>query len=53
MHRTKFGAPSAQHDWGPLLRILAVRMQHDALKRLGVREGRIHYGVFGPDLFAA
>lgn len=52
MHRTMFDAPSAQHDRGPLLRILARRMQHDALKRLGVREARIDYEVFGPDLFA-
>jgi nitric oxide dioxygenase len=29
-----------------------MRMQHDALKRLGVREAHIHYEVFGPDLFA-
>ncbi|SEF13109.1 nitric oxide dioxygenase [Burkholderia sp. WP9] len=29
-----------------------MRMQHDALKDLGVRENRIHYEVFGPDLFA-
>ncbi|MFX1763823.1 NO-inducible flavohemoprotein [Paraburkholderia sp. A1RI-2L] len=29
-----------------------MRMQHDALKDLGVREARIHYEVFGPDLFA-
>lgn len=29
-----------------------MRMQHDALKGLGVREARIHYEVFGPDLFA-
>ncbi|WP_179400743.1 NO-inducible flavohemoprotein [Burkholderia guangdongensis] len=29
-----------------------MRIQHDALKALGVREARIHYEVFGPDLFA-
>lgn len=29
-----------------------MRMQHDALKELGVREPQIHYEVFGPDLFA-
>ncbi|WP_330990884.1 NO-inducible flavohemoprotein [Burkholderia vietnamiensis] len=29
-----------------------MRLQHDALKRLGVAETRIHYEVFGPDLFA-
>lgn len=29
-----------------------MRMQHDALKELGIREARIHYEVFGPDLFA-
>lgn len=29
-----------------------MRMQHDALKALGVHEARIHYEVFGPDLFA-
>ncbi|MBS0493763.1 MAG: NO-inducible flavohemoprotein [Proteobacteria bacterium] len=29
-----------------------MRMQHDALKQLGIREARIHYEVFGPDLFA-
>ncbi|GLC96354.1 flavohemoprotein [Cupriavidus sp. TA19] len=29
-----------------------MRMQHDALKNLGVHESRIHYEVFGPDLFA-
>src|SRR5262249_30711354 len=29
-----------------------MRMQHDALKELGVREAHIHYEVFGPDLFA-
>ncbi|MGH8788467.1 MAG: NO-inducible flavohemoprotein [Cupriavidus necator] len=29
-----------------------MRMQHDALKDLGIRETRIHYEVFGPDLFA-
>lgn len=29
-----------------------MRMQHDALKSLGVPEPRIHYEVFGPDLFA-
>nr|WP_302057011.1 hypothetical protein [Paraburkholderia sp. CNPSo 3281] len=29
-----------------------MRMQHDALKNLGVHEARIHYEVFGPDLFA-
>jgi nitric oxide dioxygenase len=29
-----------------------MRMQHDALKALGIHEARIHYEVFGPDLFA-
>lgn len=29
-----------------------MRMQHDAIRELGVREARIHYEVFGPDLFA-
>ncbi len=29
-----------------------MRLQHDALKDLGIREARIHYEVFGPDLFA-
>jgi nitric oxide dioxygenase len=29
-----------------------MRMQHDALKDLGIHEARIHYEVFGPDLFA-
>jgi len=29
-----------------------MRMQHDALKGLGIPEKRIHYEVFGPDLFA-
>ncbi len=29
-----------------------MRIQHDALKDLGVREAHIHYEVFGPDLFA-
>jgi len=29
-----------------------MRMQHDSLKELGIREARIHYEVFGPDLFA-
>jgi len=29
-----------------------MRIQHDALKELGIREARIHYEVFGPDLFA-
>src|SRR5690606_34111703 len=28
------------------------RMQQDALQNLGVSEARIHYEVFGPDLFA-
>ncbi len=28
-----------------------MRMQHDALENLGVPEARIHYEVFGPDLF--
>ncbi len=32
--------------------IAFMRMQHDALKVLGVHEARIHYEVFGPDLFA-
>jgi nitric oxide dioxygenase len=29
-----------------------MRIQHDALKNLGIHETRIHYEVFGPDLFA-
>lgn len=29
-----------------------MRMQHDALQNLGIPETRIHYEVFGPDLFA-
>jgi nitric oxide dioxygenase len=29
-----------------------MRLQHDALKELGISEARIHYEVFGPDLFA-
>jgi nitric oxide dioxygenase len=29
-----------------------MRMQHDALLGQGIREPRIHYEVFGPDLFA-
>lgn len=29
-----------------------MRMQHDALLSLGIPESRIHYEVFGPDLFA-
>ena len=29
-----------------------MRMQHDALKELGIQEAHIHYEVFGPDLFA-
>lgn len=29
-----------------------MRMQHDALKNLGIHEAQIHYEVFGPDLFA-
>jgi nitric oxide dioxygenase len=29
-----------------------MRIQHDALKGLGIHEARIHYEVFGPDLFA-
>jgi nitric oxide dioxygenase len=33
--------------------IAFMRMQHDALKGLGVQEARIHYEVFGPDLFDA
>jgi nitric oxide dioxygenase len=28
-----------------------MRIQHDALKALGIQEARIHYEVFGPDLF--
>jgi nitric oxide dioxygenase len=28
-----------------------MRMQHDALKDLGIHEARIHHEVFGPDLF--
>ncbi|SKC99448.1 Ferredoxin-NADP reductase [Burkholderia sp. YR290] len=29
-----------------------MRMQHDALKELSIHDARIHYEVFGPDLFA-
>ena len=29
-----------------------MRMQHDTLKELGIREAHLHYEVFGPDLFA-
>ncbi|WP_168787427.1 NO-inducible flavohemoprotein [Paraburkholderia aromaticivorans] len=29
-----------------------MRMQHDALNNLGISEEKIHYEVFGPDLFA-
>ena len=29
-----------------------MRMQHDALMNLGIPEEKIHYEVFGPDLFA-
>jgi len=29
-----------------------MRMQHDALIGKGIREARVHYEVFGPDLFA-
>ncbi|WP_019142501.1 NO-inducible flavohemoprotein [Noviherbaspirillum massiliense] len=29
-----------------------MRMQHDALLGKGIREAKIHYEVFGPDLFA-
>ncbi|MDR3531115.1 MAG: NO-inducible flavohemoprotein [Rhodopila sp.] len=29
-----------------------MRMQHDTLKDLGIKETNIHYEVFGPDLFA-
>jgi nitric oxide dioxygenase len=29
-----------------------MRMQHDALVRMGVKESHIHYEVFGPDLFS-
>jgi nitric oxide dioxygenase len=29
-----------------------MRMQHDALIAKGIKEARIHYEVFGPDLFA-
>jgi nitric oxide dioxygenase len=29
-----------------------MRMQHDALRKLDIHEARIHYEVFGPDLFA-
>lgn len=32
--------------------VLFMRMQHDALKELGIQEAHIHYEVFGPDLFA-
>ncbi|MDR5857715.1 NO-inducible flavohemoprotein [Caballeronia sp. LZ062] len=29
-----------------------MRLQHDTLRTLGIQEARIHYEVFGPDLFA-
>jgi nitric oxide dioxygenase len=29
-----------------------MRMQHDALSARGIKDARIHYEVFGPDLFA-
>jgi nitric oxide dioxygenase len=29
-----------------------MRIQHDTLTELGIREARVHYEVFGPDLFA-
>jgi nitric oxide dioxygenase len=29
-----------------------MRMQHDALRNLDIHEARLHYEVFGPDLFA-
>ena len=29
-----------------------MRIQHDALGKLGIHEAQIHYEVFGPDLFA-
>ena len=29
-----------------------MRMQHDALRELSIHDARIHYEVFGPDLFA-
>ncbi|MCO8317307.1 NO-inducible flavohemoprotein [Burkholderia multivorans] len=29
-----------------------MRLQHDALKQLDIPEARIHYEVFGPDMFA-
>jgi nitric oxide dioxygenase len=29
-----------------------MRMQHDALIARGIKETRVHYEVFGPDLFA-
>ncbi|MGF6290961.1 NO-inducible flavohemoprotein [Paraburkholderia youngii] len=29
-----------------------MRLQHDALKNLDIHESKIHYEVFGPDLFA-
>lgn len=29
-----------------------MRIQHDALLKLGVKEARVHYEVFGPDLFS-
>jgi nitric oxide dioxygenase len=29
-----------------------MRLQHDALIARGIKEGRVHYEVFGPDLFA-
>jgi len=28
-----------------------MRMQHDALMNLGIKEAHIHYEAFGPDLF--
>jgi nitric oxide dioxygenase len=29
-----------------------MRLQHDALIARGIKEPRVHYEVFGPDLFA-
>jgi nitric oxide dioxygenase len=29
-----------------------MRLQHDALKNMDIHESKIHYEVFGPDLFA-
>ena len=41
----------AQADYYICGPIPFMRMQHDALLRMGVKESHVHYEVFGPDLF--